>query len=193
VSDPPAETPTGAARALIAWFAGALAFESVHHLSDGSYFTAAGYGLGAVVVAATDYNLKALLAKSPKLSTSLNRIAADARWWVAVAMLSLFVISISPYAEQRRWPFAWQLSTPTPSAEDIAKATGPMRDQLNAVTQQRDAALTDAATLRQQLDAHTTSPNDSPANHHSIAPTSSKCRRYCDKDQRLAKHRGTIE
>jgi hypothetical protein len=29
MSDPPAETPTGAARALIAWFAGGLAFDSI--------------------------------------------------------------------------------------------------------------------------------------------------------------------
>jgi hypothetical protein len=59
---PPAETPTQAARALIAWFAGGLAFESVHAFADASYLAATGYGLGAIAVAIVDYNLKALLA-----------------------------------------------------------------------------------------------------------------------------------
>lgn len=40
-----------------------------------------------------------------------------------------------------------------PTAADIAKATAPIQAQLNAVTQQRDAAMSDAAALRHQLEA----------------------------------------
>jgi hypothetical protein len=61
-------------------------------------------------VAIADYNLKALLAGSPRLAKSLNEVALDARWWVGIAMVSFLIISISPYIEQRRWPY-------TPTAE----------------------------------------------------------------------------
>jgi hypothetical protein len=145
----PPETPTQAARALIAWFAGALAFESVHEFAEAaSYGTAFAYGLGAVVVAVADYNLKALLVGSPRLTKSLNRVASDARWWVGAAMVSLLIISISPYVEQRRWPFARQFSAPSsptvihdpPTADDIAKATAPIRVERDTAIKERDAA-----------------------------------------------------
>jgi hypothetical protein len=155
VSDhPPAETPTAAARALIAWFAGALAFEAVHAFAEaGSTSAAFGYGIGAVAVAIADYNLKWLLARTPAgLTRTLNQVASDARWWVAAAMLSLFVIAISPYIEQRRWPFAWQFDRPPapPSQigftqqqvdEKIAAATATIQAKLDDMTRQRDDAI----------------------------------------------------
>ena len=105
---PPPETPTQAARVLIGWFAGALAFESVHAFASGSSTAATGYVIAAIVVAAIDYKLKPLLAGNPNLTRSLNRLASDARLWVGVAMLSLLIIALSPFVEQRRWPFsAW--------------------------------------------------------------------------------------
>jgi hypothetical protein len=123
VSDhPPPETPTGAARALIAWFAGALAFESVHAFASASYVAAAGYFLGAMVVAIGDYKLKAILVGSPRLVRSLNEVASDARWWVGAAMVSLLVISISPYVEQGRWPFAERQSAAPKPATSSAPA-----------------------------------------------------------------------
>jgi hypothetical protein len=48
-----------------------------------------------------------------------------------------------------------------PTAEDIAKATTPIRDQLIAVTKERDVAVSDAATARRQLEGRTTT---APAN-----------------------------
>lgn len=118
----PAETPTGAARALIAWFAGGLAFQSVEKFSTDAYWSAAGYCVGAVVVAIIDYKLKAILAGSPRLTKSLNQVAGDARWWVAAAMLTLFIASISPYIEQRRWPY-------TPIEAHLAPAPAPAQSQ----------------------------------------------------------------
>jgi hypothetical protein len=152
VSDPPAETPTGAARALIAWFAGGLAFESVHAFAEGSYWATAGYGLGAAVVATADYKLKALLSGSPRLTQSLNQVASDARWWTAVAMVSLLVISLSPFVEQRRWPFSSLLQgsptadaqQPAAAVQEVAKSdTGPKVyttktvDELRAICENR--------------------------------------------------------
>jgi hypothetical protein len=100
------ETPTNAARALIGWFAGALAFEAVHAYAEGgSTLAALGYGIGAIIVVIGDYKLKALLAGSPRLTKSLNDVAADARWWVAVGLVSLLIIAVSSYIEQRVAPW----------------------------------------------------------------------------------------
>jgi hypothetical protein len=153
----PPETPTKAARTLIGWFAGALAFESVHAYAEGGSISAAfGYGIGAIVVAIGDYKLPSLLVGSPRLTKSLNDIAADARWWVAVAMLSLLVIALSPYIEQRDWPFSgWFQSRQSPTEftqqqvdEKIAAAAGTLKQQMSQLqsalqdmTRQRDAAL----------------------------------------------------
>lgn len=114
VSDhPPPETPTHAARALIGWFAGGLAFQSVETIHDGLW-PSLGYGLGAIAVAIFDYKLPAILARSPRLTKSLNDVAADARWWVGIGIASLLIIAASPYIEQHRWPFAWQFETSPP-------------------------------------------------------------------------------
>jgi hypothetical protein len=143
-SDEPPETPTKAARALIGWFAGGLAFESVHAYAEQNSVTAAlGYGIGAVVVAIADYKLKVILAGAPRLTRTLNAVASTAWIWVAVAMVSLIVIALSPYIEQQRIPFAaWLPKIPSateisddvisklpkqapvsvPSAEDVANA-----------------------------------------------------------------------
>jgi len=52
-----------------------------------------------------DYKLKALLAGRPRLTKSLNDVAADARWWVAAGLVSLLIIAVSPYVEQRVAPW----------------------------------------------------------------------------------------
>ncbi len=156
--DPP-ETPTKAARTLIGWFAGGLAFQCIETLHTG-YWPSLGYGIGAIVVAIFDYKLPAIL--SPRLTKSLNQVAADARLWVAVAITSLLIISLSPYIEQNRWPFAWQLAAPvTPSTEPlftqgqvnekIAAAVANLNSQLTEANRQRDAAQREANAFRQQI------------------------------------------
>jgi len=121
MSDDPPETPTKAARALIGWFAGGLAFESVHAYAEQNSISAAlGYGAGAIAVAIIDYKLKALLAGSPKLVRSLNGAASNAWLWIVVGIASLIVIALSPYIEQQRVPFATWFEPKT--IEDIPKA-----------------------------------------------------------------------
>jgi hypothetical protein len=99
------ETPTQAARALIGWFAGALAFKCVESFDPASptAFAPIGYGIGAIIVAIADFKLKDLLAGSPRLVKTLNCVASDARWWSAIALTSLVVISLSPFVEEKRW------------------------------------------------------------------------------------------
>ena len=150
VSDHPPPETTHAARVLIGWFAGGLAFQCIETMHDG-YWPALGYGLGAVVVAYFDYKLPRVLARSPQLTKSLNQVAANAWLWVGVGIASLLIIAASPYVEQRRWPFAWQfVSPPAPAPteplftqqvnEKIVAATAAIQKQLDQVTTERDAA-----------------------------------------------------
>jgi hypothetical protein len=138
---PPPETPTQAARVLIGWFAGGLAFQSVETFAGGSRLAAAGYGIAAIIVAIADYNLKWLLSKSPALTKNLNIAAADARWWIGVAMLTLFVISVSPFIEQKRWPFSAGSSASSPTyagAVVSQKDYELLGDKLATMTAERD-------------------------------------------------------
>jgi hypothetical protein len=94
-----------------------------------------------------------------KLVATSTAIVTDARWILGAMSVLLIASVLAPYIEQRRLPFAWQFGAATqtvihdpPSADDIANVTRPIQDQLNAVTQQRDAALSEAASLRRQLE-----------------------------------------
>jgi hypothetical protein len=73
---------------------------------------------------------------------------------VGGSVLVLAVLTL-PFIEQGRWPFASWLQ-PTiihddPIAEEVATATAPIQRQLDDVKKQRDAALSDSANLRTQL------------------------------------------
>lgn len=133
--DPP-ETPTKAARALIGWFAGALAFKCIETI-DAGLWPSLGYGAGAVIVAIGDYKLPALLAGSPRLTKTLNGVAGDARWWVAIGMLTLFIGTLSPYVEQRRWPFSTVFHDAAP-ADAVAKA---VEEQMQSIRFQLNGAI----------------------------------------------------
>ena len=106
----PPETPSKAARVLIGWFAGALAFKAVEKWDPPQISAAIEYGLGAIIVAIIDYKLSWLLSKTPRATVTLNRVASDARWWVAIGLVSLLMVTLSPFIEQRRWPFTDQIA-----------------------------------------------------------------------------------
>lgn len=154
------ETPTAAARGLLLWFAGALAFRCIDTLHDG-YWPSLGYGLGAVTVAGIDYKLKAILAGSPKLTKSLNGVAADARWWVGIGIASLLILSLSRFVQEQKWPRVpfFQMAGsqadlqvnrgPTIGTNDktIAAATAPIQAHLDAANrriQQLESAIRNA-------------------------------------------------
>jgi len=160
------ETPTAAARGLIAWFAGGLAFQSVDNLHS-SYWVSGTYAAGAIVLTIIDFKLPALLVKSPQLAKSLNAAAVDARWWIGVGFLTLMMISLSPYVEQQRWPFsAWvsQQSTAPDSAPlfteeqlkarvdaAVATAVTNLNSQISEANRRTDAAQRELNALRSQI------------------------------------------
>jgi hypothetical protein len=77
--------------------------------------------------------------------------------WVAATFSLLFLaIILAPFVEQRRWPFSIVFHDP-PTAEDIAKATAPIRAERDAAIRQRDQAIRErddakreTQTLREQ-------------------------------------------
>ena len=101
---PPPETPTGAARALIAWFAGALAFQCVETFAKGAYLPSASYGIAAIIVAAVDYELPSLLSGRPELTGTLNRAGNDARWWVGAILAAFVLLGVAPLVGLLRTP-----------------------------------------------------------------------------------------
>jgi BMFP domain-containing protein YqiC len=95
-----APVPTRAARAVVGWFAGAFAFECIAALARGSYSVAGISGI--LAVAAALVSLKPDLTPDPQWLASLNRLGADARWWVAVNLLSLAAVALSPWVQANR-------------------------------------------------------------------------------------------
>ena len=134
MAETPPETPTQAARVLIGWFAGGLAFQSVETFASGSNSSAIGYGIAAVIVAIADYKLKWLLSGNPNLTASLNRAAADARWWIGAAMVSLLMITFSPYIEEGRLPFSARQWIPSALRPHLPGARSLTRDEKQRFT-----------------------------------------------------------
>lgn len=138
MSETPPETPTQAARVLIGWFAGGLAFQSVETFASGSGWLSLGYGIAAVVVAIGDYKLKWLLSQSPRLTKTVNVVATDARWWVGIGLVSLLMISLSPFIEQKRLPFLARLEATQANDVVARKDYELLGDKLAAMTTERD-------------------------------------------------------
>jgi hypothetical protein len=90
------------ARAVVGWFAGAFAFECMAALARGSYSVA---GISGVLAAAAALvSLKPDLTRDPQWLAALNRLGGDARWWVAVGLLSLAAVALSPWVQADRIP-----------------------------------------------------------------------------------------
>jgi hypothetical protein len=154
VSEQPAETPTKAARVLLGWFAGGLAFQCIEKYANApTIWPSIGYGLAAVVVAVGDYKLPWLLSKSPKLTASINRWAADARLWIAIGLCTLLIGIFSPFVEQQRWPFSTWFQT-TNGASNVSKtdydALNEKLEKLNGLVESLQSAL---GSTRETLEA----------------------------------------
>lgn len=52
------------------------------------------------------YWLKIKTFFGPRFSATMISIATDARWWVGTILVLLLVVTLSPFVEQRRWPFS---------------------------------------------------------------------------------------
>jgi hypothetical protein len=122
--------------------------ECVAHLLRGEILQAI-FALGGMV------GLAAMMLHWTQIRGKFN----DTRWLVAAGMLLLLALILSPFVEEKRWPFLNQIGTaPTviyspPSAEDIAKATAPIQAELDAAKRQREEAQSIISNLRRELEA----------------------------------------
>jgi hypothetical protein len=121
MSEPPIpETPTQQAQWFIGVLVTALVIKAVESFDTGNLYalTPFGFGAAAIILALVDFNLKSILANSPKLARGLNAVASDGRWWASMALATLLFLALSPYVQERRWPFSdW-----FPSTDRIADA-----------------------------------------------------------------------
>jgi len=97
-----------------------------------------------------------------KLVATSTGIITDARWLVSAMSILLITSALAPYVEQRRWPFVWQLMSPTSSGltqKQVDQRIKPLiveRDKAIAdkddAIKERDAALRDLADTQRQLE-----------------------------------------
>lgn len=90
------ETPTKAARVLILGFALACTFRAVEHYEwPWTADSAASLGL-AVVLTIADWKLPWVLRQAgPRATQTLNNVATDARWWIAIGFGIFLLMSVS--------------------------------------------------------------------------------------------------
>jgi hypothetical protein len=77
-------------------------------------------------------------------------------WTYVAALAALQIVLFLPFVEEKRWPFSAWLPPATapavihdpPTDEDIAKATGPLRAELDSVKHQRDTAIQERDAAR---------------------------------------------
>jgi hypothetical protein len=91
--------------------------------------------------------------------TQIRGKFSDTRWLVAAAMLLLLGLILSPFVEERRWPFsAWFAKAPPSTGfsqqevdAKISNALANLNAQLIEANRQKDLARREAETVRQQI------------------------------------------
>jgi hypothetical protein len=89
------------------------------------------------------------LAETPcpsEIRSPTHKIATDARWWIGTLMAFLAFLSLSPYVEERRWPFASWFNYTIGAGATAQKAT--LTEWLQKAQQERDAARQQLVTLK---------------------------------------------
>jgi hypothetical protein len=107
MSEPsPPETPSQNARALLWLIISALVVRCIETFDGSAPFAFQPLVLGvlATALAVVDAARQRILARTPALTHSLNKVASDGRWWVGAAIAALLFVALTPYVEQRRWP-----------------------------------------------------------------------------------------
>jgi hypothetical protein len=149
---PPADTPDQAIRNYlnaIAWMAMLVGIEMIFrgdHVASALLAFCIGFGL---FYAAYKWDwTKARL--SLALVESLGRVATNARWWIALALVALLGVIFSPYIEQSRWPYTFIDEAQyciahcgTQPQEDIAKSNVSLTNEL-ASTKKENSELRNA-------------------------------------------------
>jgi hypothetical protein len=111
---PPTNDPLLLERAYIEGWVLALTFGAEEELR------AANVGTGLLVSAMSIIGqiivikwpkLRARIAeRTPNFTDKFSALVSDPRWWVATLAIFLMFLALSPYIQQRRWPFSWQLT-----------------------------------------------------------------------------------
>jgi hypothetical protein len=84
-----------------------------------------------------------------KFVSTANLVIADARWLIGAASVFLIASALAPYIGEQRWPFIREIVLhDATTAEDIEKATAPIREQLNRKSIDLERAEREIGTLR---------------------------------------------
>lgn len=118
------ETADGAVRGFIALFLLGAVLEGWTAWHHDEFNRALQYwGVGAMLAALGVFWKKLRELLGPRFSTSAVSVATDFRWWIGSVVIILSWLTLSPYVEQQRWPFAtWFAREPIPSVDQIADA-----------------------------------------------------------------------
>ncbi len=129
----------------------AAGFEAIAALVHGEWVPAVASFLLFLALMAIIY---VLLFGAPMIQ---QWVRINPNWLPAACITLLLVVALSPYVEQRRWPFLGSFAPQSPvvihdppSTEDVVNATATIKAERDAITQERDAA-------RQQLRGQTSS------------------------------------
>jgi hypothetical protein len=114
------ETPTAAARTLIAGLALGCAFRCVDKFAAETWVDSAVSAIAAISLTIVDYKLSKILSwAGPQATERLNRVAGDPRWWIAFILVLLLQGALSPLIEEKRLPFAQWFKAPPVIVHDV--------------------------------------------------------------------------
>jgi hypothetical protein len=116
------EKPSWAAQVFVGAFASALARIFFEQFVAKNYFNSLLCALLVLALIIVALNLRKILSKSPEIVGSLNRVAADARWWVLLIVAIFLVVGLFPIIDKYGWPTTLIVSQKIASPEDIAAA-----------------------------------------------------------------------
>jgi ElaB/YqjD/DUF883 family membrane-anchored ribosome-binding protein len=153
----------------------ACGFEGIASLLHGEWLQVA-LGLGGML------GLTAMLIHWTRIKDNFT----DIRWLMAAVMLTLVVAALSPYIEQRRWPFSTVIRDP-PTDEDIDRATASIRMQLSGAIEGQEELRRENERLRQALTRQqTAAPSISVSPNLSASDIATKIGVWKTIDQRMS-------
>jgi hypothetical protein len=118
MSEPePPQTADNAVRAFILLFALGFVLRGVDVMDHDMPNAIQKWVIAAVLSIADYFYVPIRKTLGPRFSNTAASVATDFRWWAVALMVIIFGMSLSPYVEQRRWPFAWQIGTVAPAKQ----------------------------------------------------------------------------
>jgi hypothetical protein len=106
---PPPQTADNAVRAFILLFALGFVLRGIDVMDHDMPNAIQKWVIAAILSIADYFYVPIRTALGTRFSNTAASVATDFRWWAAALTVILLGMSLSPYVEQRRWPFAWQI------------------------------------------------------------------------------------